>query len=125
MKGILENKPITERGTKVTTLFWLYLICGALLMALSLPLVGRKIPPNGLYGFRVAKSLNNPQVWYDVNTYSGKRLFWTGLSTIIAALALYRVPGISVDAYALGVLAVFAIVMTVGLVQSVRYLRSL
>lgn len=107
------------------TLLWMFLISGALLMALSLPLVWRKIPPNGLYGFRVAKSLNNPQVWYEVNAYSGKRLFWTGLSTVVAAAALYRVPDIGVDAYALGVLAVFSVVMAISLVQSVKYLRSL
>jgi SdpI/YfhL protein family len=106
-------------------LFWLYLISGVLLMALSVPLVWRKVPPNGIYGFRVSKSLNNPQVWYEVNAYSGKRLFWTGLMTVIASVALYQVPGISIDSYALGVLAVFLVVITVGLLQSMKYLRSL
>jgi hypothetical protein len=103
----------------------MFLISGALLMALSLPLVWRKIPPNGWYGFRVAKSLDNPQVWYEVNSYSGKRLFWTGLITMVAAAALYWVPGISVDGYALGVLAVFSVVITISLAQSIKYLRYL
>jgi len=109
----------------MSTLLWLYLVCGTLLAGLSLPLIWKKVPPNGLYGFRVSKTLDNPQVWYEVNTYSGKRLFWTGVSTILAALALYFIPGISVDGYALGVLAVFTVVIVVGLVQSVRYMRSL
>jgi hypothetical protein len=109
----------------MSTLLWLYLFCGILLVGLSLPLIWKKVPPNGLYGFRVSQTLNNPQVWYEVNAYSGKRLFWAGVSTVLAALALYFIPGISVDAYALGVLAVFVVVMVVGLVQSVRYMRSL
>jgi len=109
----------------MSTLLWLYLICGTLLAGLSLPLIWKKVPPNGLYGFRVSQTLDNPQVWYEVNTYSGKRLFWAGVSIVLAALVLYFVPGISVDTYALGVLAVFAVVMVVGLVQTVQYMRSL
>ena len=109
----------------MSTLLWLYLICGTLLAGLSLPLIWKKVPPNGLYGFRVSQTMDNPQVWYKVNTYSGKRLFWAGVSIVLAALVLYFVPGISVDAYALGVLAVFAVVMVVGLVQTVQYMRSL
>jgi repressor LexA len=35
-----------------------------LLMLLSLPLLWGRIPPNGLYGFRVRATLDNPDIWY-------------------------------------------------------------
>jgi hypothetical protein len=48
----------------MTTLLILNVASGALLMALSLPLLWGKIPPNGLYGFRVRATLENPSIWY-------------------------------------------------------------
>ena len=102
----------------------LYIISGTLLIALSLPLLFEKIRPNPLYGFRVSQTLDNREVWYAVNKYAAKRLMMVGASTIIASILLYFIPGISVDAYALGCLAVFVIVFTVAITQSVKYMRS-
>ena len=44
-----------------------------------------KIPPNGLYGFRVKKTMENPDIWYPVNAYSGKWLLAIGLVMVLAA----------------------------------------
>ncbi len=68
-------------GDKVILLI-LYIVSGALLTALSVPLLLEKIRPNGLYGFRVAKTMNNPEIWYAVNKYSARRLFWAGASML-------------------------------------------
>jgi hypothetical protein len=103
----------------------LYVGSGLLLSALSIPLILRHIPPNGLYGFRVKATLENPDLWYTVNVYSGWRLLAAGLSTVVAAVGLTFVPGLTVDGYALGCLAVTGIVLIVGLAQSVLYLRRL
>ena len=46
-------------------------------------------------------------------------------SILITALLFYFIPGISVDVYALGCLAVFVVVFTTGLVQSIRFLKTL
>jgi hypothetical protein len=104
-------------------LLWLFTGSGLLLSALSIPLILRKIKPNGLYGFRVKATLEAPTLWYAVNAYSDWRLLAAGLCIILAAVGLYLVPGLSLDGYALACLGVFAVVFWVGLVQSIRYMR--
>lgn len=103
----------------------LYVVGGIVLILLSLPLLGEKVPPNPVYGFRLPATLNDPKVWYATNKFGAKRLLVTGMSTVIAAALLYFIPGLTVDGYALACLFVFALVFTIGLVQSLRYMRSL
>jgi uncharacterized membrane protein len=109
----------------MTAILILYLVSGVLLIALAIPLLYDKIPPNSYYGFRVSQTLTDPKVWYAVNRYSARWLLFAGVSIVAAAILLYLVPGISVDAYALGCLAVFMVTFTVGLVKSFHYLKSL
>jgi uncharacterized membrane protein len=109
----------------MTTILILYLVSGVLLIALAIPLLYDKIPPNSLYGFRVSQTLTDPKVWYAVNRHAARWLIFAGVSIVAAAILLYLVPGISVDAYALGCLAVFMVTFTVGLVKSFHYLKSL
>ena len=103
----------------------IYLIMGVLLIGLSIPLMQNKIKPNGLYGFRVAKTMDDPEIWYAVNQHYSYRLFWSGVTCVAASIMLYLIPGLSMDGYALSVLGVFLIVFLVGLVQSIRYMNTL
>ena len=103
----------------------LYLVGGGLLVALSLPLLFDKIPPNPLYGFRVPKTLNDPKIWYAANRYSARWLLGAGASILIAAVLFYFIPGITLDVYALGCLGVSMVALTVGLWKSFLYLRNL
>jgi hypothetical protein len=106
-------------------LLLLYCSAGILLALLSIPLMRRKIPPNGLYGFRTEKTIDNPELWYLVNQYSARRMFWTAIAFVVAALGLYLLPGIGLDEYAMGCLGVFSIGLILTILQSVNYLRSL
>ena len=54
-----------------------------------------------LYGFRVLQTLDNPELWYPVNIHADWRLLATGLGTILGALILCFIPGITLDAFAL------------------------
>ena len=107
------------------TLLMVYVAAGLLLAGLSIPLIQRRIPPNGLYGFRVKATLENTELWYAVNAYSGKWLLAAGLCTAAGALGLYLVPGLTLDAYAVSCLGIFGLMFTAGLAQSVRKLRHL
>ena len=109
----------------MTTLLLLYVISGIVLVGLALPLLWEKVPPNPVYGFRLPATMNDPKVWYATNKFGAKRLMVTGISTVVAAAIFYFIPGITVDGYALACLFVFALVFTVGLVQSLRYMHSL
>jgi len=46
-----------------------YVIFGVFLAVLAIPLWLEKIGPNGLYGFRIKKTLENEKIWYAVNRY--------------------------------------------------------
>ena len=109
----------------MTILMYLSLFSGAFLAALSVPMIMGKIPPNGLYGFRVRKTMENPDIWYPVNAYSGKWLLAAGMIMAFAAVGLFFVPGLSLDVYAYAVLAVWVVVFTVGIIASVRFMNSL
>jgi uncharacterized membrane protein len=109
----------------MTTILNLYLIAGLLLIGLSIPLILKKVKPNALYGFRLQQTLDDPQVWYAVNAYSGKWLLVAGIATIVAAIGFYLIPGISLDAYALACLGVVGTLLVIGFVQSIRYLNKL
>jgi hypothetical protein len=106
-------------------LFIMNIVFGILLILISIPLYLEKIKPNGLYGFRVRRTIEHPEIWYPVNKYSARWLIASGLALVAAALGLYFVPGLSVDAYSLASLAVFTVVFATGMVFTIRYMNSL
>jgi hypothetical protein len=103
----------------------LFLASGLVMSALSIPLIRRKIPPNGLYGFRIRKTMENPDIWYPANRYAGKWLFGSGICISLAAIALRFVPGFSLDAYALGELIIVVATLSTTVVMSFRFLLLL
>ena len=107
------------------TLLIMYLVIGALVVLIAIPLIRRMVPPNGFYGFRVPQTLNDPATWYAVNAHLGRRLIWDGVLMIAAAVVCYRIPGMGKDSYAWTILAVLVVAMGYTVVSSIRYLRSL
>lgn len=111
--------------TDLQTLLILYLGGSLLLIGLSIPMIRGRVKPNGLYGFRLPKTLNNPDIWYPANSYAGKWLLASGIVSAVAALGFYLVPGLTVDAYALLCTAVILGTLALSFAMSYRYLRSL
>jgi hypothetical protein len=109
----------------MTMLMFMYAIGGVLLILLAIPLYLGKIPPNGLYGFRVRKTMEHPEIWYPVNKYSARWFMATGVLTVFTAFGLSLIPDISLDAYSLACLAVFTVILGVGISFTVRYMNSL
>ena len=110
----------------MTSLLIMYVVFGLLLVGLSIPMLLDKVPPNPWYGFRVPSTLSDERLWYKANRYIARGLLATGIITVAGALALYVfAPGLSVDAYAWLVLAVFGAPMLVTVVAGFRYLRRL
>ena len=106
------------------TLLVLYLVTGLLLVGLSLPLIYRKVPPNYWYGFRVRATLEDDKIWYPVNEYVAKRLFWVGIVTVVAAAVLFPLlTNVGVYASAMGSIVLLG--LAVSLIQSLLYLRNL
>ncbi len=104
-------------------LVFLFLFSGMFLAVISVPMILGKIPPNGFYGFRVRKTMEDPEIWYTANAYSGKWLLVASLVMALATVGLYFVPGISLDIYAYTVLSVWIFAFAVMVIVSVRYLN--
>jgi uncharacterized membrane protein len=108
----------------VEILLALYAVGGLLLAGLSVPLILHKVPPNGIYGFRIPATFEDPQLWYKVNAYAGKRLLVAGLGTAVGSIILYYIVNTSVDAYALSCLGLFLALFLWAIITSFLYLKS-
>ena len=45
---------------------------GVLMIAMGIPLYGRRVPPNMFYGVRLESTLADESVWYDINARGGR-----------------------------------------------------
>ena len=61
-----------------------------LITAISIPLILKLVPPNGMYGFRTATTGSSPEIWYAANAFMGWALL---VSSMIAASALFWLSG--------------------------------
>jgi hypothetical protein len=102
-----------------------FISSGLLLSVVSVPLILERIPPNGLYGFRVKKTMENPEIWYPVNKYAGKRLLLAGLLLVLAAAGFSFIPNLKIDTYSYGVLFILLVLLTESIVSTVRYMNTL
>ena len=106
----------------MSTLLAMFVGAGLLLTAISVPLVLRKIGPNPVYGFCVKQTLENTEIWYEVNEVAGRGLFVDGLVVVVAALVMACVPGLTLDRYANSVTILFFLALSITLITSVRHL---
>src|SRR5262245_37295765 len=74
--------------TQATLYSLLFAGVGLLFIALSIPLILERVPPNSFYGFRTAKSLSDPKIWYAINRISGCDLLIAGALITLGSLAM-------------------------------------
>ena len=70
-----KPQPIPWTGSAVKAMFWKtwkYIGLNVVLIAASLPLVFRLVPPNRWYGFRLPGTGTSPALWYEINVLGGK-----------------------------------------------------
>jgi hypothetical protein len=61
-----------------------------LIIAISIPLVKRKIKMNPWYGVRIPKSFESEENWYKINAYGGKRMIvWALLPAVVGIVAFF------------------------------------
>ena len=106
------------------TFLVLYAIGGLLLAGLSVPLILQKIPPNSFYGLHVPSADENPKLWYQVNTFAGKRFMMAGLGTSVGSIILYFATTPDVNEYALSSLGWFLALFLWAAITSFLYLRA-
>ena len=67
----------------------LYSVCGLAFALIGGWLWAGKVQPNRVTGFRTAKTLADPEVWYRVNTAGGSYLFWLGIIILVVTWGLH------------------------------------
>jgi uncharacterized sodium:solute symporter family permease YidK len=65
-----------------------YVLLGSLFIGVAVPLIQGRIKPNPWYGVRVPKTLRDPETWYAVNAYFGRRFAVAGLLLAVVAVGL-------------------------------------
>jgi uncharacterized membrane protein len=56
----------------------------------AVPLAFRRVPPNEMYGFRIAKTLRSPDVWFKGNQFAGWCLLAAGIVSLLVTLHEFR-----------------------------------
>jgi uncharacterized membrane protein len=92
-------------------------------IAVSIPLVLRKVPPNVIYGVRTRKTLSDPRIWYEANYRGGMALILGGL----VALACWTILMLVLDRSTAAVAGIFACIaaMLVATVVCLVQIRNL
>ena len=73
----------------VTVATLLFALVGIMFVGLSIPLIRNRVPPNRFYGFRTAKTLSDPKIWYEVNRISGNDLLVAGALITTSSVTMF------------------------------------
>ena len=68
------------------------IVSGVLIIGISIPLVKRKIKMNRFYGFRIKKTFESDDIWYDLNAYAGKLGIIWSIPILIAGIVCFFIP---------------------------------
>jgi uncharacterized membrane protein len=91
---------------------------GLLLIATGIPLLLRRVRPNGIYGVRLPATLADETVWYEINARGGRDLILIGvLYLMLLTLCFTVVTGWSMEARLLVPIALLVIAL---LIEAVR-----
>src|SRR6478672_3053568 len=69
----------------------LFVLIGAVFIALGIPLKQGAIPPNYWYGFRTRKTLSDKEIWYSINRVMGIDMIRVGVVLVAASLIVLAV----------------------------------
>lgn len=58
---------------------------------LGLPLALKLVPPNRLYGFRLAQAFESEAAWYRINATTGYALIAAGFAAFVLSLAVVNI----------------------------------
>jgi hypothetical protein len=89
------------------------------LVVVSVPLILGAVPPNGVYGFRVAATQSSPAIWYPANAFMGWAL---SVAAVISGVLLAILPA-TFKRWLL--LATFLVPVLAAIAASLLYLNRL
>ena len=98
--------------------FSLLLPC-AIIAVISIPLILKLVPPNGVYGFRTQRTLENSELWFRANRFAGCALFIAAAAS--AAILLFK-PEYASGRSLVGV-AVLVVPLIIAVLASLVYVQ--
>jgi uncharacterized membrane protein len=98
---------------------WRMVASSVVIAAVSVPLILRRVPPNGVYGFRTNLTWSSTDIWYSANAFMGWALL---VAAIISGGALTILPA---TAKRWLLLATFLVPLLCAVVASFMYLERL
>lgn len=96
-----------------------------LFVALSIPLILRKVRRNVVYGFRTCATLRDDFVWYEANAYFGRRLVAFCVISAAVVLMLYSTDGVSPHFFFGSTIAAILLPSLAAMLLTLRFTRSL
>ena len=102
----------------------LWLFVGFLFVGLGIPLHRKSVPPNHWYGFRTRDTLASSEIWYEVNSLTGRDLIWLGIVVLLVGAVLGFVVGVASPVSGIAIAAVLLVGVVVCLVRGSNYVRA-
>jgi len=102
----------------------LFLAASASLIIVGELLARKRIRPNRYIGVRIPATMRNPDLWYLVNAFAGKRLIWVGAVLAMLAIGLFLVQRMAIDAYIRVTLLGFVVLAVAYTVAALIYVRA-
>jgi len=105
------------------TLATLFTFVGLLILALSIPLMRRKVPMNAFYGVRIPGSFDSEERWYDINEYGGRQLARWSLFVVAFGIVGFFLPASALSVYPWVVLPLVLASVLVPVIRVVVWAR--
>jgi len=101
------------------------LVCDAVFVIISIPLILRKVPRNIVYGFRIRATLEDDFVWYAANAYFGKLFFISSVVSALLIIFLYFSKVVPECYFLNAGIAVLVVPSIIPVIMTFRYIKFL
>ena len=98
--------------------------CGLVISGLAIPLILRRVPPNGIYGIRTKASFASESDWYRINWVGGRYLAVSGFMIVIVGAIGFFLPLSMFGAYSIGAATVTLLAVFVPCLRLCSLKRS-
>ena len=98
---------------------------GIMFIAISIPLVKRKVSMNKVYGVRIKKAFESEDDWYKINAYGGKQLILWSLPIILLGIATCFIPLEGNGAMITSIACAPGIILIPAIIAILRYAKKL
>lgn len=102
-----------------------YIVTNALLVGLGIPLLRRRVKPNGLYGLRIRETLADEDIWYEANARSGRDLIIIGVLGLVLTVGLHLAPQVSESTYHYLMMGYLLAAVVLSFVVDLRFAKRL